>query len=251
MRTLTAFLSSGKLPGLAAQTTMSPTGRMDDSYEPDPAHARRSAVLIVLYSGDVEAGRQAQAQHRKGAQARHGQGAGIPGREKAWLNESRAAVDVFFPAIVRATDGSPHSGQIGLPGGAAEEGEVFPVETALREAYEEIGLDAGSVAVLGTLTPLYIPVSNYSVTPVVAASRDRTRPAMARDAQEVEEIIDLSANSLSNTRSEDMFDTPLGRIAAPCYRALDSAGVERCVWGATAMMLAEFLICHEAALSEV
>ncbi len=205
------MLERAPLPGLEVQTTMSPTGRVDDSYDADPDHARRSAVLILLYGGRAQS--------------------------------------ICFPAIIRATDGSPHSGQIGLPGGAVEDGEAFPVETALREAAEEVGLERGAVTVLGTLTPLYIPVSNYSVTPVVAASRDGRRPALIRDAGEVEEIIDLSAESLQQNRSEDLFETPLGRIAAPCYRPADTGGIRRCVWGATAMMLAEFLACHDVAVS--
>lgn len=210
IKSLAAVLAK-PLPGLAAQLRMSPAGRVDTNYESTPDYARRSAVLIFLYNG----------------------GAGR----------------VFFPAIVRIANGSSHSGQIALPGGGAEPGESFPIETALREAREEVGLDSEFVNVLGTLTPLYIPVSNNSVTPVVAVSQHGTRPPLIRDAREVQEIIDLSVEALSIERSERLFDTPLGPVQAPCYLPVDGKGVQRCVWGATAMILAEFLACHEAAVS--
>ena len=68
-------------------------------------------------------------------------------------------------------------------------------------------------------------------------------------AREVRKIIDLSTDSLWGARSASLFDTPLGPVEAPCYLPVDRDGVTRRVWGATAMILAEFLSCHEAAVS--
>ncbi len=61
-----------------------------------------------------------------------------------------------------------HSGQVAFPGGARDEEDASDIETALREAREEIGLDASGVRVLGTL-PSYLTVTNYEVVPVAAA----------------------------------------------------------------------------------
>ena len=61
-----------------------------------------------------------------------------------------------------------HGGQISFPGGKQEPSDKDPIHTALREAQEETGADPGQIRVIGTLTPLFIPVSNTIVTPVVA-----------------------------------------------------------------------------------
>jgi 8-oxo-dGTP pyrophosphatase MutT (NUDIX family) len=70
----------------------------------------------------------------------------------------------------RVIGGRHHSGEVSFPGGSADPGDADPVATALREATEEIGLDvdAAQVTVLGTLEPVWIPVSGFRLTPVVA-----------------------------------------------------------------------------------
>lgn len=71
--------------------------------------------------------------------------------------------------LVRRADGlNHHAGQVAFPGGRCDPGDRDAVDTALREAVEETGLDVTGVAVLGTLDPLPVPVSNHVVTPVVA-----------------------------------------------------------------------------------
>ena len=60
-----------------------------------------------------------------------------------------------------------HGGQISFPGGKKEDSDKDLIQTALREAEEETGVDRKKISVLGTLTPLFIPVSNMIVTPVV------------------------------------------------------------------------------------
>ena len=74
---------------------------------------------------------------------------------------------IYFPLIKRPQYPGAHSGQVALPGGKVEEGDPDVVFTALREAEEEIGIDAGKVEVIGSLSELYIPVSNYLVRPFV------------------------------------------------------------------------------------
>jgi 8-oxo-dGTP pyrophosphatase MutT (NUDIX family) len=90
----------------------------------------------------------------------------------------------------RADRGGHHSGEVSFPGGRTEPGDADIVATALREAAEEVGLDpdAAGVRVLGTLTAQWIPVSNYTVTPVVAVAE--RRPVMTPQDAEVAAILE-------------------------------------------------------------
>lgn len=90
----------------------------------------------------------------------------------------------------RTDRGGHHSGEVSFPGGRSEPGDADLVATALREAAEEVGLDAAAagVRVLGTLTVQWIPVSNFSVTPVVAVA-DR-RPVLVPQPSEVAAILE-------------------------------------------------------------
>ncbi|MHB8893082.1 MAG: NUDIX hydrolase [Candidatus Limnocylindrales bacterium] len=90
----------------------------------------------------------------------------------------------------RADRGGHHSGEVSFPGGRAEPEDLDIVATALREAAEEVGLDpvAAGVRVLGTLPTQWIPVSNFTVTPVVAVAE--RRPVMTPQASEVAAILE-------------------------------------------------------------
>jgi 8-oxo-dGTP pyrophosphatase MutT (NUDIX family) len=128
-----------------------------------------------------------------------------------------------------------HSGQISLPGGVVEPGETFQ-QAALREAHEEVALAPDGINVLGALTPLDIPVSGFRLHPIVAESRERPplMPADGEVAQILEvplaHLMDASALRLTRrTRDGQTFN-------APAFHVL---GTE--IWGATAMVLAEFL----------
>jgi 8-oxo-dGTP pyrophosphatase MutT (NUDIX family) len=90
----------------------------------------------------------------------------------------------------RVDRGGHHSGEVSFPGGSAEPGDADVVATALREAAEEVGLDAvaAGVRVLGTLTTQWVPVSNYTVTPVVAIAG--RRPLLTPQPSEVAAILE-------------------------------------------------------------
>ena len=137
---------------------------------------------------------------------------------------------------LRADTLGRHSGQISLPGGVIEPGEAFE-QAALREAHEEIAVAASDVRILGALTPIDIPVSGFRLHPIVGVSD--ARPAFAPADGEVARILDVALDDLmapgaviSTSRERD------GRlVVAPAFRV---AGAE--IWGATAMVLAEFLV---------
>lgn len=128
-----------------------------------------------------------------------------------------------------------HAGQVSLPGGAVDDGETIEV-AALREAEEEIGLDTAGIRVLGTLSPLYIPVSNFALHPVVAVL-DR-RPTLEPAAAEVAHILEVSLETLGAPGS--LRHGWRWRGAEAIRVPFFDLGGER-VWGATAMVLGELL----------
>ena len=153
-----------------------------------------------------------------------------------------AALLLVYPATspvlvltVRSRALPQHAGQVSLPGGAVEPGEALDA-AALREAHEEIGLDPGQVQVVGPLTPLHIPVSGFTLHPIVGLSG--ARPVLRPADGEVERILEAPLADLVDpsrlrrsrrVREGTEYDVP----------SFDIQG-ER-VWGATAMILAEFL----------
>lgn len=128
-----------------------------------------------------------------------------------------------------------HGGQVSLPGGVIEPGETF-AQAALREAHEEVGLPLHGVRVLGALTPLDIPVSGFRLHPVVAARA--TRPSLVPADGEVAKILEVPVEALLDPAS--LASTERQRMGvAMRVPAFHVAGAE--IWGATAMVIAEFL----------
>jgi 8-oxo-dGTP pyrophosphatase MutT (NUDIX family) len=145
----------------------------------------------------------------------------------------------------RRSDLKDHGGQISLPGGRIEPREGH-VAAALREAEEELAIVASEVELLGELTPLWIPPSDFVVRPVVAAAH--ARPRFRPQPSEVEALIEAPvAMLLDPTRRREETWTRRGRPRRiPFY---DIEGQQ--VWGATAMILAELLAVWCAASDEV
>jgi 8-oxo-dGTP pyrophosphatase MutT (NUDIX family) len=137
--------------------------------------------------------------------------------------------------IQRPTYEGVHSGQIGFPGGQKEDSDSNLIFTALREANEEVGIVPETLEVLGTLSQLYIPPSNFLITPVVAFSG--SRPSFMIDAKEVVEIIEPETAELLDEKSIGLKSITVKEgisIKAPYY---DIRG--KTVWGATAMVISE------------
>jgi 8-oxo-dGTP pyrophosphatase MutT (NUDIX family) len=143
--------------------------------------------------------------------------------------------DVAVPLTVRASGLARHAGQISLPGGATDPGETLS-EAALREASEEIGVDASAVRVLGELTPVHVLVSGFTLHPVVGVT-DR-RPDFVAAPGEVDEILEVSLDHLRDA-SRIRRGTRTREGVAVEYPYFDLLGHQ--VWGATAMILGEFI----------
>ena len=143
--------------------------------------------------------------------------------------------DAHLVFIKRNEYDGPHSAQVSFPGGAWEEGDHSLEDTALRETREELGV-SGSIEILGPLTPLHIPVSNFIVQPYLGWLPEA--PLYDPDPSEVQYVIEASVSELLNPANcESETIRHHGRtIEAPFYRV----GKEK-IWGATAMMLSELL----------
>jgi 8-oxo-dGTP pyrophosphatase MutT (NUDIX family) len=142
---------------------------------------------------------------------------------------------IYTVFIKRTEYEGVHSGQVSLPGGMFEEEDGSLMNTALREANEETGIDISSVTIIGKLTPLHIPVSNVNVHAFVGVTD--SRPDFIHDPAEVQYLIEESLDELLNevnkkTRAMTLFGN---EVIVPYF---DIKGNH--IWGATAMIISEF-----------
>lgn len=140
--------------------------------------------------------------------------------------------------IKRPSYDGMHSGQLALPGGKKEQDEQ-PIHTAIRETLEEVGVSVSMQDVIGELTSLYIPPSNFLVHPFVAWLNEQ--PTFVPDKREVDAILEVPLSTFLDpqlkTRKRIPIAIGIGEntfIEAPCYMI-----GEETLWGATAMMFAE------------
>lgn len=130
----------------------------------------------------------------------------------------------------RATTLRSHAGQVSFPGGAIDPDDDGPVGTAVREGAEETGLDPSGVDVLSTLPTLWIPVSNFAVTPVLAWWR-RPSPVNVVDPGEVASVHRVPLEQLLDPANRFQVRHPSG-TTGPAFRAGSLL-----VWGFTALVL--------------
>jgi len=136
------------------------------------------------------------------------------------------------PLTVRHTDLGQHGGQISLPGGAVDAGESS-VDAARRELAEELGV-SDAVELVGRLNECYVYVSNFRVTPWLAAMR--AAPTWQPHDREVERVVEMSLDTLLNPSCISTTTIERGPLVfrVPCYQL-----GEDCVWGATSIILGE------------
>jgi len=132
-----------------------------------------------------------------------------------------------------------HSGQISFPGGKYDDNDSNLQNTAFRESEEEIGLKNKDITVLGWLSPLIIPITNFEVHPLVAFSNETPKLEINKD--EVEQIIIASINKLTdinNIKRTSFGNSSSGRFIEAPYFEIENHKI----WGATAMIISELLL---------
>ena len=177
---------------------------------------------------------------------------GQPGALPAWIRVAQdapprlaAALVLIFPdadgrAFIvlteRPTGDLRHAGQISLPGGRVDPGDDFPVGTALREAREEIGLDADAAGleVLGMLDVVDVRVSGFLLTPVIAVAR--RLPRLVPDPREVASILLAPISAFLPGATIEIVEAPRDGFRLR-YGAYPVQGHH--VWGATARVLGQ------------
>ena len=210
------------LPGAAAQAHLAPVPRL--AWPPgDTARVRDAAGLILVFPKTTINAEPAEPAEKD-----------RPPRVQR-VPRSPSSGDAHIILTVRA-DALRHGGQVSLPGGVVDPGETFE-QAALREAHEEVALPLERVRVLGALTPMDIPVSGFRLHPIVAM-RD-SQPALLASDGEVARILEIDVDDLMNPAHLITTERERGgfRLTVPAFKIAD---VE--IWGATAMVLAEFLV---------
>ncbi|MDO5655491.1 MAG: CoA pyrophosphatase [Flavobacteriaceae bacterium] len=188
-----------QIPGWIAQKTMAPPDRqkMIDQGRFNAKKPKIAAVLILIYE------------------------------ENGLLK---------FPVIHRNTYPGVHSNQIGFPGGKIEKGDKDMADTAKRESLEEINAQPDKIEILGELSELFIPPSNFLVFPYVGIYHHP--PDFSPCDYEVKEIIPITLNEvlLDSKRTLLVLEHQNKPYQVPAFEL--NNGMK--IWGATAMMLNEF-----------
>ncbi len=131
-----------------------------------------------------------------------------------------------------------HAGQISFPGGSTEAADNTPAETALRETEEEVGVPRDQVELLGALSQLYIPVSNFLVDPFVGFSAER--PSFTLQESEVARTLELPLAEFLTDDARRVGERQLANgMTLPNTPYWGVRGEE--IWGATSMMVAELI----------
>jgi 8-oxo-dGTP pyrophosphatase MutT (NUDIX family) len=141
-------------------------------------------------------------------------------------------------AMRRTEDGHAHSGQISFPGGKHESDDESMLHTALRETYEEMGIDSSDINILGALSPVYIVVSNFNVFPYVGYIQ--STDAIRINPNEVHAVLEIPLKELFHQSAKIKTE-----VVSPAFpnskRSVNAYQVQEgtIIWGATAIMIAE------------
>jgi 8-oxo-dGTP pyrophosphatase MutT (NUDIX family) len=196
VRDLTEKLANGSLPGQTAHRKMVHPHRF---MEFPPDNAKLAGVMVLFYP-----------------------------KESEWqmVLIERQSFD----------ERDQHKGQISFPGGKFDPSDADLSNTAIRETQEEIGVFSQYIQILGSLTPIYIPVSNFHVFPYIGLMN--FAPIFKPQWSEVKEIIEIPILDLLNPAFQKLSDIQIHKDFVlndvPCFNMK-----EKIIWGATAMIISE------------
>lgn len=147
--------------------------------------------------------------------------------------------------IKRPSYDGVHSGQISFPGGKVEESDESLLITALRETEEEIGFSRNLINHVGALSAIYIPPSNFYVSPFIGYSNQK--PLFVAEEKEVEKILEIELNDLFNPKNRKSKNMTLqgNKMLVSGYEVQDEW-----IWGATAIILDEFIALSKMLLNK-
>ena len=145
--------------------------------------------------------------------------------------------DWYFPLMQRQDYEGVHANQISFPGGKIEQEDLTKYDTALRETFEEIGVESCKIECVGELSEIYIPPSNFLVSAFVGVCVEP--PIFVKEEKEVKEIIEVAVSDLFDPEivKETKVKLKGGILLKTPYLELNN----KLVWGATAAILAEFM----------
>jgi 8-oxo-dGTP pyrophosphatase MutT (NUDIX family) len=191
---------SGPLPGRRGHRLMAHRLAYGRHQGPVPESARKAAVLVAVHPAD-----------------------------RGWS----------VPAILRPETMRSHAGQVSLPGGLIEADET-PAQTALREFEEELGAATQLMHIVGRLSPVYVFVSGFEITPLVAVSPEALE--FHPNSHEVAAMVEIPLSQLFDpaVRGEHTLERYGLTFTVPHF----AIGGQR-IWGATSLILAEFLAVLE------
>jgi 8-oxo-dGTP pyrophosphatase MutT (NUDIX family) len=183
----------GELPGAKAHHTMLPQGRKLNAPSSDSSTIKKSSVLLLLYPENDQ---------------------------------------IYISLIKRPAHMKYHAGQIAFPGGRIEKGETA-LETALRETEEEIGIQTENIKIIGSLSELYVEVSNFLIHPYVGWLDEK--PKFEINKSEADKMVLFPFLQYRNSFETTTINTATGVLEVPCIKFENET-----IWGATAMILSEF-----------
>lgn len=194
------------LPGKSSHMKMASLGMNHRYYEPSDNY-KSAAVLLLLFHVDND-------------------------------------INIIYMKRPSGNQNDKHSGQISFPGGQLEKDDVSLEACAVRETHEELGLDPAKINVLGSLSPLYIYVSNFMVQPFVGYYHDK--PKYALQKSEVESTIEFPLKGLY--KSDIIKDTDITIRNNTLHKVPYFDLYGEVLWGATAMITNEFRTIMDSSL---